>query len=299
MARRILYFINPISGPKRYPNLQQIITDRTVKAGADFDILYTDKDGNYSFLADKIKKQGITDVVVCGGDGTVNQIAAALPNCAVNIGIIPMGSGNGLAYCAKIPKAIEKALDIIITGKAIPVDAFLINDKFSCMLCGIGLDAQVAHDFSLKTARGLTTYILESIRNFFKAPPYSFTITVDEVTIDTEAYFISIANSNQFGNNFKIAPKACLSDGLIDVVIVNKMAKTKMLWAIWKQLMAGAPAPATGLPIKKQDVIYFQTDKLTISNPGSAPLHIDGDPALTSKDFEIRVIPNAFKLLQP
>jgi len=298
MARRILYFINPISGPKRYPNLKEILTKRTIAAGASFDILYTDKDGNYSFLADKIKKEKVTDVVVCGGDGTVNQIAAALPSCNVNIGIIPMGSGNGLAFCAKIPKPIEKALDVIFNGKAMPVDAFLINNKFSCMLCGIGLDAQVAHDFSQKTARGLSTYIIESVRNFFTAPPYHFSITVDEVTIDTDAYFISIANSNQFGNNFKIAPKACLSDGLVDVVVVNKMLKAKMLWVVWKQLMAGTPAP-TGLPLKKQDVIYFQTDKLTIINHGSAPLHIDGDPAKTAKSFEIKVIPNAFRLLQP
>jgi diacylglycerol kinase (ATP) len=298
MARRILYFINPISGPKRYPNLQEIITNRTKKAGADFSILYTDKDGNYSYLPDKIKKEGVTDIVVCGGDGTVNQIAGALPNCNVNMGIIPMGSGNGLAYCAKIPKPIEKALDVILNGKAQPVDGFYINNKFSCMLCGIGLDAQVAHDFSNSGSRGLTTYIMETLRNFFKAPAYSFTITVDEVTIDTDAYFISIANSNQFGNNFTIAPQACLSDGLLDVVIVNKMSKAKMLWAVWKQLRAGTPSPATGLPIKKKDVIYFQTDKLKISNHGLAPLHIDGDPAKTEKEFVIEVIPNAFRLLQ-
>jgi diacylglycerol kinase (ATP) len=299
MGRRILYFINPISGPKRNPNLQPLITAKTTKAGISFDILFTDKDGNYSYLPEKIKNEGVTDVVICGGDGSVNQIAAALPGCDVNVGIIPLGSGNGLAFCAKIPKNIEKAIDVILAGKAIPVDAFFINNKFSCMLCGIGLDAQVAHDFANSGSRGLTTYIRETLKNFFKAPAYSFSISMGDHKFDTDAYFISIANSNQFGNNVTIAPCASISDGLLDVVIINKMVKAKMLWAVWKQLRAGTPAPATGLPLKKADVTYFQTSSLKISNHGLAPLHIDGDPAETSKDFTIEVLPNAFRLLQP
>ena len=299
MPRRILYFINPISGPKKSPTLQPLITSLTTKAGIDFEITATNKEGDYAFLRAKIKEEGITDVVICGGDGTVNALAASLAGESVNIGIIPLGSGNGLANCAKIPASIEKAIDVVLKGKSSPVDAFFINNKFSCMLSGMGLDAHIAYDFSIRKRRGLITYVQETVRNFFKAPAYPFSITVGNETFETEAYFISIANSNQYGNNFTIAPRACLSDGLVDVIIVNKMAKFHLLRAIWKQLRAGELLPAHGLPNRQNDVMYFQTEELKIGNPSLAPLHIDGDPAKTHHEFDIKIIKEAFMLIQP
>jgi len=92
----------------------------------------------------------ITDVVICGGDGTLSPVISSLLNIKVNIGIIPTGSGNGLAFTARIPRSVDKALEIIFRSKTSYVDAFLINGKLSCMLCGIGLDAKVAYDFSLQ-----------------------------------------------------------------------------------------------------------------------------------------------------
>jgi diacylglycerol kinase (ATP) len=245
----------------------------------------------------KITAENITDIIVCGGDGTVNQIAHALLGVAVNIGIIPMGSGNGLAFAAKIPKQINKALDIIFNGNAIYVDSFYINKKFSCMLCGLGFDAQVAHDFAQQKKRGLATYVKQSIKNFFSAKTYPFGLSVDGNVINTEAFFISIANSNQFGNNFTIAPQASLHDGLLDIVIVNQMSKMRMIWNIIKQIRKGEVRPYEDKKYHRTDIGYFQTKKLTIQNTKLAPLHIDGDPAVTAAAFDIEIIENAFKLL--
>jgi diacylglycerol kinase family enzyme len=111
-----------------------------------------------------------------------------------------------------------------------------VNEEFSCMLSGIGFDAKVAHDFANKTSRGLITYTQQSIVNFFKAHPYQFEVSVDGFSFFTEAFFISVANANQFGNNFTIAPKASLSDGMLDVVIVQKMHKAKLPFAILKTI---------------------------------------------------------------
>lgn len=299
MQRKFIYFINPISGTKSKAPLLKIIDQKTTQHKISYEILPTEKDGDYNFLLKKIESEKITDIIICGGDGTVNQMAAFLLNTKVNIGIVPMGSGNGLALAAGISRNAGKALDIILAGHATFIDSFYINKKFSCMLCGLGFDAQVAHDFAAQPTRGLATYIKQTVKNYFKAEAYPFVIHAENVTINTEAFFISIANSNQFGNNFTIAPKASLSDGLLDVVIVNKMSKLKMVYTVLKQVRLGKVNPITEKKHLENDIHYFQTNRLTIENPSSAPLHIDGDPAKTSKHFEIEIIKKAFRLLQP
>ncbi len=299
MSRRILYFINPVSGTGRKDLLVKLIEEKTRSQNIPFEIASTNAEGDYFYLKEKIENENITDIVVCGGDGTVSQVASVLLEEAVNIGIIPMGSGNGLAFAAKIPKKIKKALDIIFTGKASYIDSFYINSNFSCMLCGLGFDAQVAHDFAKQNQRGLMTYIKQTILNFFAAEPYSFDIVNKGKSFNTSAYFISIANSNQFGNQFTIAPKASLRDGLLDVVIVKKMSKLRLLWAILKQISTGQINEYSEKTFHRKDVLYFQTPRIIIHNLEGAPLHIDGDPAETNRKFSIEIIPQAFKLIQP
>jgi YegS/Rv2252/BmrU family lipid kinase len=299
MRRRFIYFINPISGTRGKSSLQEIIKRKTAEKDIPFEILYTNAEGDYGYLTQKINSEKITDIIVCGGDGTVNQIASATQGASVHIGIIPMGSGNGLAFAARIPRRIDKALEIIFAGKAEFIDSFYINKKFSCMLCGLGFDAQVAHDFARQQKRGLATYIKQSTKNFFAAKPYPFELSLDGKRISTEAFFISIANSNQFGNNFTIAPQASLHDGLLDIVVGNKMSKLRMVWSILKQIRNGQVRLYEDKKYHRNDIHYFQTKKLIIKNPKLAPLHIDGDPAETTPEFEIEIIEKAFKLLVP
>lgn len=299
MQRRFIYFINPISGTKGKIILLELIKKCTAEKNIPFEILHTNTAGDYQYLHQKIAEEKITDVIICGGDGTVNQIAAALLGVPVNVGIIPMGSGNGLAFAAKIPRQMNKALDIIFNGHAAYIDSFYINKKFSCMLCGIGFDAQVAHDFAKQKKRGLATYVKQSTKNFIGARPYPFNISVNDDAFTTEAFFISIANSNQFGNNFTIAPQASLQDGLLDIVVVNKMSKMRMLWNVLKQIRKGEVRPYEDKKYHSTDIGYFQTKKLLVKNPAQAPLHIDGDPASTATEFEIEIIEKAFRLLMP
>ncbi|MFT3681828.1 MAG: YegS/Rv2252/BmrU family lipid kinase [Ferruginibacter sp.] len=299
MSRRIIYLTNPISGTRNKAAMLKLVETNTKQRGIPYEIVPTNAAGDYSFLSEKIKKEGITDIVICGGDGTVSQAAASIRNENINFGIIPMGSGNGLAFAAKIPKKVEKALDIVFDGKAEYIDSFFINGTFSCMLCGLGFDAQVAHDFAKQSKRGLATYVKQTVNNFFKAKPYTFSLNCDGKTIDAEAFFISIANSNQFGNQFTIAPRASLTDGLLDIVVVKKMSKMKLLWSILKQVRAGEIREYDEHSFYKKDVVYFQTAKLEIENTDNAPLHIDGDPVNNSKKFMIEIIPAAFKLIQP
>ena len=299
MARRFIYLINPVAGTRKKTTLRKLIMVKTTQQNIPFEILESDIDGNYQSLVDKITKEGVSDVIVCGGDGTVNSVVAHIMNTHVNIGIIPFGSGNGLARTAGISLSPEKALEIIFRGKVSKVDGFYINDQFSCMLSGIGFDAQVAHDFANKTKRGLKTYIKVAAFNYFKARPYPFIIKSEQVTIAADAYFVCIANSNQFGNNFTIAPKASLSDGLLDIVVMKKMSKLMLPFSIFSHVAGMNRLQNLSTGVKKRNVIYFQTTELVIENPLFAPLHIDGEPMQTNHVFNIRVFRNAFNLLQP
>jgi len=295
MQRKIIYLINPISGTKGKTSLKELIERETGKRQIPFEILPTSANGDYSFVKQKIITEQITDVVICGGDGTVNQVVQGLASTDVQFGIIPMGSGNGLALAAGIPRASAKALEIVFTGKAIYTDGFTVNEHFACMLCGLGFDAQVAHEFADQPKRGLGTYASLTTRHFFNAKPYPFRVNANKLEFSTEAFFLSIANSNQFGNNFTIAPKAILSDGLLDVVIVKKIAKPLLLLTVMRQVLAGRIRRIENS--MNSPVIYFQTEELFISNPAGAPIHIDGEPWECQRQLHIKVLPRYFKLI--
>jgi diacylglycerol kinase (ATP) len=316
MPRKIIYLINPISGTRGKKSLKELIDRRTQEQGIAFSILPTDAGGNYAYLIDHIKKEEVSDIVVCGGDGTVSAVAAALSGSDIRMGIIPMGSGNGLAFAAKIPRDPSRALDIIFAGRSSFIDAFLINGQFSIMLCGIGFDGKVAHEFALQPKRGLQTYIRVSLRNFFKARPYPFRIDLPsnagvavsglaagddqkKISFTVEAFFINIANGDQFGNHFTIAPKASLSDGLLDIVIVKRTGRWRMLLSVIRQVLGGNAVQEIPVNAGKRNILYFRTPQLVIGNPAPAPLHIDGDPKETAAAFHIAIISKAIRLIQP
>ena len=299
MERKIIYLINPISGTVKKDSLEKLIHKKTTEQNISYEVLYTNAEGDYDYLKHRIGKENITDVVMAGGDGTVNHVVSALSDTNVNFGIIPMGSGNGLALCAGIPKNPKKALDVIFLGQYGFVDAFKINDRFSCMLSGLGFDAQVAHEFANKSNRGLLTYTQQSIAQFFKAQPYQFQIMLNDFSFFTDAFFISIANSNQFGNNFTIAPKANLDDGLLDIVIVQGMNKAKLPFAILQQIRGNNQLQQLVEDMSHKNILYFQTPSLIIKNLKHAPFHIDGEPTETADEFNIQLIRRCFKLFQP
>lgn len=299
MERKIIYLINPISGTSKKTRIRDLVERETTFQQIPFKILETNSAGDYETLKELIQEEQYTDIVMMGGDGTVNQVTASLRSTGVRFGIIPVGSGNGLARAANIPTKIKPALALIFEGKATTVDAFTINGAYSCMLSGIGFDAQVAHDFAQKTFRGLLAYTQQSIIQFFKANPYQFEVILEQFSFFTDAFFISIANSNQFGNNATIAPQASLSDGLLDIVIVQKMNKAKLPFAVLRQMRGNNKLQQLVEDMSNKNILYFQTPSLTIKNPKLAPLHIDGEPRESAEKLTIQVIKDAFLLIRP
>lgn len=297
--RKIIYLLNPISGTTKKDGLRKLIERETTAQGIPFEFTTTNAAGDYDLLRDKVQHEHVTDVVVIGGDGTVNQVTGALCHLPVRFGIIPVGSGNGLARAAGISTRPQQALSLIFEGKSQKIDAFRINGHYSCMLSGIGFDAQVAHDFAGKSARGLITYTQQSIINYFKAHPYQFEIVLDNFSFFSDAFFISIANSNQFGNNVTIAPQASLQDGLLDIVVVQKMNKAKLPFAILQQIRGNNKLQQLVEDMSKQNILYFQTPSIRIKNLKHAPLHIDGEPRETADEFDIAILKDCFDLIQP
>lgn len=279
--------------------MQEIIRTKTTAAGFEFAVYPSVASGDYSFLFPIIKEQGFTDVIIAGGDGTINQVINSLRKLNVQFGIIPCGSGNGLAFSAGIPKNSGKALQIIFEGKSEWCDAFLINETFACMLCGLGFDAQVAHDFANDPKRGLTTYIKKTVSNFFTAATYLFVLKTNGRQIKTDALFISIANSNQFGNQFTIAPKASLNDGLLDIVVMTRQNKLSALVQAFRQVGGYNKLQTLEVMNEKASVLYFQTAEIKIENPQSAPMHIDGDPVETENKLNVAILKDSFRLVFP
>ncbi len=297
--RKIIFFINPISGARSKISLEKTIVEACEKERVSFEILFTSKEGDYSFLGEKILAENITDIVICGGDGSVAPIITHLLNISVNVGIIPLGSGNGLARTARIPYSVPKAIKIIFRGTPKPVDAFMVNDRLGCQIAGWGFDAFIAQEFARERKRGLSTYTKLAVKHFFKARPFPFEIESQGITIRTDAFILCVSNANQFGNNVRIAPRASLSDGLLDLVILKKTTKMRILSAFVNHLLfAKKSEPSTQRPSRRK-VQYFNSKRVTIKNIGYAPMHIDGDPVEAASEYVIEVLPNAYKLIQP
>lgn len=295
--KKLIFLVNPISGTRPKADLAELVNQTAERFQSQAIVLPTVASGDYSFVRQRIEEEAYTDVIICGGDGTVNNVMSDLRDLDIHFGIVPCGSGNGLAYCAGIPKNPQKAIELAFTGKARYIDAFLVNEQFACMLCGLGFDAKVAHDFAQQPGRGLLTYTQQTIKNYFTATTYHFEMVVEEHVIQTDAFFISVANSNQFGNQFTIAPKASLNDGLLDIVVVPKMNKALLPFALMQQVRTGQLTSA--LEEQTGTIQYFQTAKIQIRNKDLAPLHIDGEPRESLETLNIRILPRCVQLIQP
>lgn len=293
--RKIIYLVNPKSGTQKKDDLIELIKSTTTEKKIEFVILPTPADRNYIDIKEKIQQENFTDVVICGGDGTVNQAINALADTKVHFGIIPMGSGNGLALSAGLSVTAKKALDTIFNGVARYTDAFLVNEQFGCMLCGLGFDATVAHQFARSSRRGLTTYATLTTKNFLNSSTWELEFEVEGKKFQTDAFFVSIANSNQFGNNITIAPEAELTDGLLDIVIVKKTVKPVLIMQVLQQILTGKVKEIE--KAMDNSVAYFQTKNLRIINKQLAPIHIDGEPKEAMEDISIKILPNHFKLI--
>jgi len=287
---RIGFIINPISGISNKLNydikIEKFFKNYNIKPIVKF----TKKSGDATEIAMQFVKQKLDAIVVAGGDGTVNEVVNGIGESGVPMGIIPSGSGNGLARHLGISLSLTKALVVIQQGFIQPIDLVQINNQLSANVSGLGFDALVAHKFQNIDKRGLVSYIKIIVSEFrtYKAQHYKLTLDGEEYGRD--AFLVSIANSSQFGNNAFISPKASVSDGKMDICIVKPFLKIESPLVI-EQLMTGRLDKGKYLEvIRAKEVIIEQKSDV---------YHIDGDPFEGGKRVVARIIPAVINMIIP
>ena len=283
--------INPVSGISNKDRIRQIIKERLDDSGLDFLVKFTSYPGHGTELAQEAAKKGLDAVVVAGGDGSVNEVAKGLVNTKTALGIIPTGSGNGLAHFLHLPFNLSKAIDNIKAFRVKKIDTFTVNGKFGCNLSGVGFDAKVAVEFSKVKRRGFWSYFRIVLQEYLTYESQNYVLELDGKIIDRKALMVCFANSNQFGNNAVIAPQAIADDGLIDICIISKVPLVE--------------APFIGTMLisrlinKTHYAEYFKTHEVILHKPVSVPVHIDGDPVDTESKIHVRVNPLSLNVIVP
>lgn len=288
--QKIIFIINPKAGTDRIKNITQEINAVFSNTGISFEIIYTAYKGHGFKIAEQAAKDGITTVIAVGGDGSVNEIASALINQSTHLGIIPLGSGNGIARSLHIPINIKAAIDKIRQQKTTKIDCGCINNtQYFFSNFGLGFDATVAKIFARSERRGLITYaaIVAKLLWTYKAP--TFNIEIDGIKSNEKGFMINIANAAQFGYNFKIAPNASLQDGLLDIVIIKP-------FPIITSYMIAARGFLGNL-YKSKFVKHIQAKKIIIEGT-QHHFQIDGDYFDTNEnEFEIKIIPQSLNII--
>ena len=285
----ICFIINPISGTHKKGLWPEII-NRTID-GSHFDvrIFFTERAGHASELALQQIKEGVSYIVAVGGDGTVNEVARTLRDTSAVMGIVPCGSGNGLARHLNIPLKLADALKLINDASVINMDYGLVNDRpFFCTF-GVGFDARISHAFATSEKRGLMTYISVIFKEYFNYHSHKYKLKIDGKKFKTRAMVVTVANSAQYGNNGYISPHADITDGLLDVCTLRPFPK------ILAALMA------IRLLRKSIDKSrYYQMVKgkeIMIKRKHEDYVHLDGEPYIMGKKLKIRIVPQGLKVL--
>jgi diacylglycerol kinase (ATP) len=286
--RNILFIVNPVSEKLKKVEMRQLIMKNLDHDRFSFSLKYSEYPGHAYELAHTLQKK-YQIIVAAGGDGTVSQVSRALSGTDTCLGVIPLGSGNGLARSLKIPLNPSKAIHRINSYQVIRIDTGVINGNHFINMAGIGFDAEIAHDFAASDQRGFITYCMKVLKKFRRYSPRNYTLVHNNQEKDTSAFMISFANSSQYGNNAHISPRAKLDDGLIDVCMLKK-------FPAWT-----APILASRLFLKTIDrsdyLNILQTDRLKLKCSDSYFGHLDGEPVVLDKELDVRVIRKSLNVI--
>ncbi|MFW5699885.1 MAG: diacylglycerol/lipid kinase family protein [Bacteroidota bacterium] len=289
--QRIVFIINPISGRRRKPNLPAKIYDLLDRQRYVPGIVYTEYAGHAKELASGAIANGIRFVVAVGGDGTVNEVGSAVRDTEAALGIIPIGSGNGLARHMQIPLTINGALEVINKGVVQRIDYGLLNGAPFFCTAGFGFDAKVGHVFAKAGQRGFITYAQTVLKEYGTYSTKKYMIKLDGEKIKRKAFLLTIANASQFGNNAFVSPNAIIDDGLLDVTVVSPFPRRNALDIGLRLFRRNLD--------KSQFTEVFTACRITIQRKKKLMAHMDGEPVMIKKKAKIRVVPGGLKIIVP
>lgn len=279
MKKKIVFIMNPISGTSSKAAVPSLIDSTLDKELFEYEIRLTERAGHASEIAAEARDNHADIVVAVGGDGTINEVARSIVHSDTALGILPCGSGNGLARHLLLPMNLKKSIEVINACQIRDLDYGVINDYPFFCTCGMGFDAFVSMKFAESGKRGPISYAENILREGLKYEPETYTLEDETGTKQYKAFLISCANASQYGNNAYIAPQASMSDGLMDVIIMEPFD------------LLEAPQISIDMFNKTLDqsskIKTFRTKHLHIHRSKPGMIHFDGDPVMTDADVEV------------
>ena len=283
MAEKVLFIINKYSGKGFQASTESQVLDACSKFRVDGVIEYTKHKGHATVLAKQAVAAGITRVFAMGGDGTVNEVAQGLVHTATAMGILPAGSGNGLARHLNIAMKTELALGLLGQHQVIPMDTIQLNGHLAVNVAGIGFDAHVANLFGKNGRRGLIGYAKLVLSEFAKFQEFEGDASIENSSQKIKSFIIALANSSQFGNNARVAPNASVTDGLMDLCFVRKVPLSQAV-AFTVRLFMGIVDKSSYV-----EIVKASSFRLELAEP--MPFHIDGEPHPPAQRFDASIQP--------
>jgi len=288
--KQVLFIVNPISGGKKKKGFEKRALaelDSRLYASAQF--VFSEYAGHANQLGKEAVADGVDLVVAVGGDGTINEIASALNGTETALGIIPEGSGNGLALYLGIPLNERAALRRLNRFETTTIDSGVINGLAFFNMAGIGFDASVSDRFANDNIRGPIGYLRAVIREISTYKPKQYTLDIDGQVLKREAFMVSVANSPQYGNNAYVAPHASVTDGLLDVCIIHRFP----LYTIPMMLFHLFNKTAD----QSEYVEIIPGKKIRIEREAADAVHVDGEPKEMGTIVEIAVRAASLRIL--
>jgi len=288
LKRKALFIINPISGGKKKDGVPDLIDQNIDKAVFDATIVFSDGVSHARIIA--LEAVGKYDIIVAvGGDGTVNEIASAIVGSDTALGIVPYGSGNGLARFLGVPMSPNQAIQALVKGNAETIDSGTVNGQPFFNMAGMGFDAHISEVFSHGKKRGFISYIKSSIEEISRYGEQQYHIEIDGKVYERNAFMLSIANSSQYGNNAHISPKASVQDGLLDVCLIRK-------FPLWRFPEMGIRM-LTKTSESTSYVEIIRGKQINVTRQTEGPIHLDGEPQVMGTAIHINIVPNSLKVI--
>ncbi len=290
---KIIIIVNPVSGVRkgRMGELSELVEHSLDLERFDPEIKITRYAGHGAEIAQEGLESGIRRFIVVGGDGSINEVAEKLVDTDAILGIIPAGSGNGLAHHLGIPRKKRDAVELINRDKIVKIDTCAVNGVFFASIAGIGFDASVARQFAKSNRRGFLTYAKIVLREYLSYKPLKYNLNLDGDELETKAFFISFANSSQFGYNTQISPQASITDGLIDVCVVRKPPVTAF------------PAIARLMYQQKINqtkyIEIYRAANILVKRKKGKTVNVDGEAVKLGKRLHITIRPSSLNVVVP
>lgn len=289
MKNKTLFIVNPASGTGRQKNIETVIKENLDHDLFDYSVRYTEHIHHGTELAREAADGGYDCVVAVGGDGSVNDIAQGLKDTGVHMGIIPCGSGNGLARTLKIPLRPALAVKTLNKLQSQTIDSIVINDRYlSVNAAGVGFDAHIARLLKVAKKRGFQAYASLFFREYASYENSNYRLTIDGRTLYRKAWFIAIANGRQYGYNLSVAPKAQIADGLLDITIIDKVPI--------EHIAITAPMAFMNLLDHSQHAEMFRAKEVHLEGNLDKWVNIDGEGENIGKELHFVVHPQSVKI---